>query len=254
MDSRLPVTVVLLSGTDTLKGIDPLLKRAGIRLVRIPLLTHLPVDPRAWFPRLEGASRPDAVILTSRAAVSMGFEPWYKTLGNHRGAVEFWAVGPETARGLREARARPVRRPGRIGARGIVRAFRRRPPQEILYFRSDRAGPGLARELRILGHRVRDLIVYKVREVPKLDSRARRDLRRARVLIATSPSALSGLRHGLDAPTFLQLRRRVRLVVLGERSRNAARGHGFREISVLRPTSAQGFTRHLLRELRDAST
>lgn len=254
MTSRPPPTVVLLSALETLRGIEPGLKRAGIRLVRITTLTYRPVDPQVWLPRIDGSSPPDAVILTSRAAVFSGFAPWRKTLSKRSAAIEFWAAGPQTARSLRAAGAHQVRQPGTVGARGIFRALRQRAPQNILYFRSDRAGPGLARQLRQQGHRVTDLIVYRIGEAPKLGTRARRELRTAKVLLATSPSALSGLRRSLDRPAFLQLRHNARLVVLGERSRRAAQGHGFRHVSVAPPTNAQGFTRALLRELRNVPT
>ncbi|MGI0053651.1 MAG: uroporphyrinogen-III synthase, partial [Thermoplasmata archaeon] len=114
--------------------------------------------------------------------------------------------------------------------------------------------PGLARALRKRGHRVADLVVYRLTATPPPSARARRELARATLLVVSSPSGISELRRGLGPDGFARLLRRTRLVVLGDRSRRAARGHGFRRVSVAPSTTAQRFTRHLLGELRDAGT
>ena len=86
----------------------------------------------------------------------------------------------------------------------------------------------------------------------RLSTHSRRALAAADLLVATSPSNLSNLRRVLDRRTFSQLCESAPLVVLGERSRRAACGHGFRHVSVAPSTTAQRFTRHILHELRDA--
>jgi uroporphyrinogen-III synthase len=211
-----------------------------------------PVDPAVWSRRISSSFGVDTVIVTSRAAVSTGVVPWLARARPRVESLQFWAVGPGTAAALRAIGARKVRQPRAVGAGGILKMFREQPPKKILYFRSDKAGPALARQLRRLGHRVTDLVVYRLGEVPRVEGKAQSALRAADLLVATSPSSLANLRRGLDGPTFLQLRRSTPLIVLGERSRRAARGHGFRRVSVAPSTAAQGFTRYLLRELRDA--
>jgi len=249
-----PRTVVVLSAPGTLEGIDPLLRRAGVRLVRHASLESRPVNPTTWLERLQRRPEPDTVVVTSRTAVEAGVRYWRRSLGPFPASLEFWAVGPGTAEALRRAGVRRVHRPRTVGAMAVVKALGRTPPRRVVYFRSDLAGPRLARALRDRGHRVIDLVVYRLETPPALATRARDGLRTADLLVVTSPSGLSNLRRRLDPVTFSRLARNTPLVVLGERSRRAARGHGFRHTSVAPSTTAQRFTLHLLRELRHART
>jgi uroporphyrinogen-III synthase len=245
--------VVLLSAPGTLAGIDPLLRAAGVRLFRITSITTRPLAPEKWLPRLGRTPRPDTVIVTSRASVTYGVVPWRKHRIRTTLPVEFWAAGPGTADALRAAGIRRVRTPRRIGASGILGGLSRGPRRNILYFRSDIAGPALARRLRDRGHRVIDVTVYRTEQGTGLLSGAQQELARADLLIATSPSTLSSLRRGLVHRSLLRLQQNVPVVVLGERSQRAARGHGFHRVSVAPSPNAQRFTRYLLRELRDGS-
>ncbi|MGA8302670.1 MAG: uroporphyrinogen-III synthase [Thermoplasmata archaeon] len=253
MTRRSPSTVALLSAPGTLEAIDPLLRDAGVRLVRLASLVPRPVDPIVWLERLRRTPTPDTVVVTSRTAVSAGVGPWRRAAGPLPESLEFWAVGPGTAEALRRAGVRRVRRPRALGAMAIVNSLGRSPLRSIVYFRSDAAGPRVARALRDRGHRVIDLVVYRLKVPPRLTVRERRELSTAKLLVVTSPSGLSSLRRRLDRRTFARLSRTIPLVVLGERSRRAARGHGFRHCSLAPSTTAQRFTRHLLRELRNAS-
>ena len=134
----------------------------------------------------------------------------------------------------------------------VARAIGRTPKRRVLYFRSDLAGPGLARRLRSQGHRVVDLVVYRLTSPAPLTSRDRQGLSRVDLLVVTSSSGLSDLRRRLGRSTLSHLAGGTPLVVLGNRSRRVARELGFRRISVAPSTTAQRFTRHLLRELRHA--
>ncbi|MGA8604925.1 MAG: uroporphyrinogen-III synthase [Thermoplasmata archaeon] len=252
MNSRSSPTIVLVSVPGTLGGIDSILRRAGVRLVRLMSSRPRPVDPTVWLKRLAGSPKPDTVLVTSRAAVAAGVRPWRRAGGPLPATLEFWAVGPGTAQALRRVGIRRVHRPRTVGILAIASSLRRMPTRRVVYFRSDVAGPQLARMLRSQGHRVVDLVVYRLETPPRLTDRARRGLSRAALLVVTSPSGLSNLRSRLGRTTFSRLSRTARLVVLGERSRRAARGHGFRHVSVAPSTTAQRFTRHLLRELRNA--
>lgn len=243
-------SVVLVSAPGTLEDVDPLLRREGIRLVRLESLTPQPIDPAVWLERLERVPRIDTVVVTSRAAVDAGVLPWRRAFGPFPSMLEFWAVGPATAQALRRAGVRRVHRPRAVGARAVAESLRRGPRRNIVYFRSDRAGPQLARTFRGQRHHVVDLVVYRLKSPPRLTGRARRELSAANLVVVTSPSGFANLRRRLGGPAFSRLARSADLVVLGERSRRAARGLGFRRVSVAPSTTAQRFTRHLLRELR----
>lgn len=252
MTRRAPRTVVVLSAPGTLEGIDPLLRRAGVRLVRLASLEPRSVDPSTWLERLRRGPEPDTVVVTSRTAVDAGVRPWRRSLGPVPASLEFWAVGPGTAQVLRREGILRVHRPRTVGAMAVAMALRRTPPRTVVYFRSDLAGPRLAQALRAQGHRVADPVVYRTEAPSPFAARARDQVRAADLLVVTSPSGLSNLRRRLDPVTFSRIARSTPLVVLGERSQRAARGHGFRRTSVAPSTTAQRFTLHLLQELRHA--
>jgi uroporphyrinogen-III synthase len=244
-------TVVIFAGSATLSGVDRALRNSGIRVLRLRSLETRPVDPGIWLRRLSAFRGPDTALVTSRTAVLAGVVPWLRAEVRRR-SIEFWAVGPGTTAALRAAGLRRIRHPRTLGALGVARALGREGPRRIVYFRSAAAGTRLARELRAQGHEVADLVVYRLDRPAPLGLRACRAVSRADLLVVTSPSGLSELRRQLDRRTFRQLARARPLLVLGERSRRAARGHGFRHISVAPSTTAQRFTRHLLRELDHA--
>jgi uroporphyrinogen-III synthase len=249
--ARVP-TVVLCSAPGTLHGVDARLHEAGVRLIRLTSVEPRPVDPRHWLGIAARAPTPDTLVVTSRVAVEAGVRPWHRATGRFPRGLEVWAVGPGTATALRSAGLRRVRRPPALGAEAIARALARPSPRWVLHFRSDRAGPRLPRLLRRQGHRVIDLVVYHIGPPPRWTSASRRQLLRADLLVVTSPSGLSALDRQLGRRAFTRLSRAAPLVVLGERSRRAARRHGFRRVSVAPSTAPYRFSRYLLRELDDA--
>jgi uroporphyrinogen-III synthase len=246
-------SVALFSAPGTLAQIDRPLLRAGVRLLRVTAVRPQPLPARRWLNRLARAPKPDTLIVTSRSAVSAGVLRWRHELGRFLPGLAVWAVGPGTAQALREAGIRRVHRPRAVGAAAIARSIGRGTARRIVYFRSNAAGPGLARTLRGQGHFVMDLVVYRLGAPPRLTPQARQTLTKADLLVVTSPSALAQLRCGFDRRSFDRFARSAHLVVLGARSRRAARVHGFRHIAVAPSTTAQRFTRYLLRELHDAS-
>jgi uroporphyrinogen-III synthase len=245
------LNAVLLSAGGTLAQIDRPLRRAGVHLTRITSIETRPIPSNQWIQRIARPRAPDTVIVTSRVAVSAGILPWRREAGRLPRGLEFWAVGPGTARALREAHIRQVHRPPTASGDSVARALGRGGRRAIVYFRSDAAGPRLARALRRQGHSVADLVVYRLEGPSRLSRRTQQLLVSADLLIVTSPSALTNLRRCLDRRAFRGLAHTIRLVVLGGRSRNAARRIGFQRVTVAPSTSAQRFTRFLLRELRD---
>ncbi len=250
--SRRRPTVVLYSAPGTLSGVDVALRREGVRPIRLTSLEPRPVSPERWIGRVLRVSAPDTVVVTSRAAVAAGVLPWRRAHGPRRGAVEFWAVGPGTARALRAAGIPRVRAATHVGADALGPALDRGSPRSILYFRSHEAGPGFARALRRRGHRVLDPVVYEAVSPSSFPASGRRALTRADLLVVTSPSGLTELKRRMDRPSFAHLARETPTVVLGERSLRKAQEYGFRRASIAPATAAQRFTRHLLGELRHA--
>ncbi len=138
--------------------------------------------------------------------------------------------------GLRIA---PAAASGRLGAAAILAALAGAPPRSILYARSDRAGPGLARRLARDGHRVLDLVAYRVVPGPPLGRPARERLLRSGVVIALSPSSVAGVRRRLDRASFAALAGGRRWIAPGERTLRAIRGHGIRGARRARAASVE---------------
>lgn len=247
-------TVVLFSAPGSLEGIDPLLKDAGVRLVRIVSVRPRPVPPGHWLNELRRQPTPDTIVVSSRNAVPAGVGPWRRSVGRAPSGFEWWAVGPGTALALRAQGIRRVHRPRSVGSTGLVSALRRRNPRTVLYLRSRQAGPALARRLRHEGHQVLDVVVYRAEPPKALSGRSRRAIAAANLLVVTSPSGVKALRRGVGAAAYARLRVGARLVVLGEPSRRAARRAGLQAITVAPSTTAQRFTRHVLRELRHGAS
>lgn len=223
-----------------------------MRVVRVRSVEPRPVAWTRWRDRVEGIRLVDDVLVTSRSGVAAGVVPWRRHAPTAARSAQYWAVGTTTARALRAAGVRRVRRAATVGASALARAFARQPPRTVLYFRSDRAGPGLARSLRRNGHQVVDLVVYRLETMERLTIRTRRRLAAADLWVATSPSALAAVRSAGGARWFRARLPRTRLVVLGARTRRAAAAFGFERVSVVPTTTTQRFTRHLLNELGDA--
>ncbi|HTW40008.1 MAG TPA: uroporphyrinogen-III synthase [Thermoplasmata archaeon] len=245
-------TVVLLSTPGVMDRIDAVLARAGVRLVRVQSVEPHEVDPLVWIRRISKRTRPDTVVVTSRWAVRAGVQPWRKIDGPFSESVEFWAVGPATAAALRRAGVTHVRTPDTVGAEGIATALAKGPKRRVVYLRSDLAGSKLVRALRAQGHRVSDVVVYTVQMPPPLSPVERGQILAADALVVTSPSGLADLSYRIGRSAFARLQKNARLVVLGERSRRAAVTHRFAHISVAPSAGTQPFTRHLLREVRNA--
>jgi uroporphyrinogen-III synthase len=205
---------------------------------------------RAWdrFPDV------DTLIVTSRETVRRFVaRPVVLRRLRRLNRLQVVSVGPRTGGALRRVGLLPSYSARTGGSRSVLEHLASLPARRVLYPRSDRAGPRLARALAGHGHRVLDLPVYRVRAAVSAPVAWSRLLLRADLIVFTSPSAMSHLRRSLPVTTFHDLRRRPHLVVLGERSARAARGHGFAGVRVAPSTDAQRFTRFLLAEVHRGS-
>ncbi len=239
--------VVLLSAPDTLRRLDREARRRGLDLRRVAALRFRP--SRGAPPTLARRRRAavDTAIVTSRHAAGRLLSAWCRPLPGGR-PVELWAAGPGSAERLRRLGYRRVRRGDGLGGEGIVRALGPRP-RRIVHLRSDLAGSRLARALRARGHRVTEVVAYRVEADTARLRRERPLLRRAAAWVVTSPSVISAVRQVLGDSL-----RDVPVIVLGERTATAAARAGFRRVQAVGPLSPQRFARRLVRAVDDAKT
>ncbi len=243
--------VVMLSAVDTLAGLGGAVRATGLEFRRVEAIRAQRTRPL----RVSGASRAatevDTLVVTSPHAVGPGLLAWAGRYGRGR-TPEVWAAGPQTARRLRAAGFSPVRRGSGLGAAGIAAGIGR-GHRTIVHLRSDLAGSGMARSLRALGHRVIDLVGYRVLPRPSAVRRHASDLRRSAVIVLSSPSAVESLRRGLPTRDRRALGRTVPAVVLGARTARAAAAAGFRTVRIAPSADPQRFARFLVRVMTDAA-
>jgi uroporphyrinogen-III synthase len=242
---------VLLSARETLRGLGPALSSRGLSLRRIEAIRVEPAPASPSALRAARASRVDTVLVTSRHAVGPTLRAWARAR-DRAGRPELWAAGPGTAQRLRRLGLGPVRRGAGLGGSGVVRALGPRP-RTIVHVRSDVAGGVLAQELRARGHRVREVVAYRVRANPAEVRRREALLRRACALVLTSPSTVASLRRAVGKEVVRELGRTVPAVVLGKRTARAAAAAGFRTVSVAPETSPQRFARLVVRTVDHAA-
>lgn len=243
--------VVLLSAADTLPGVGASARRLGVVVRRLEAIRPRELGAEPWRRLARRQLAFDTVVLTSRHAVGARFRAWARSRPPGSPPLELWAAGPGTAARARAAGVGPIRRARAVGAAGLVAALRGRR-RTVLRVRSDAAGPSLARELRAGGHRVVDVIGYRLEARPAVVRRHREAVRGSAGLVATSPSGLRALRAGLGVGAFRAVTARTPVVVLGDRSARAARALGFRRVAVAAPSTPQRFARELVRALDDA--
>ncbi len=245
--------VAFVGSTDVMLGAERSLTSRGVRVRRVPTLRSDPLPVSQLWNRIERFGPFDTLVVTSREGVRalFGSRTAAPSARRLRG-VESWAIGPGAARALRSVGVRTALVPDRLDSSRLASLLARSPTRRIVYPRSDQAGSRLALALRRQGHNVLDLLAYRVGAPKRLPARTLTWLRRADRVVVTSPSALRNLRRLVDAPTFGQLRRSRNLVVLGERTARAARGHGIRDVRVAGTAATQRFTRFLLAGLDDA--
>ncbi len=248
-----PSTVVLVSAPEALPGLDEAFRRRKVRLVRIPVLEFAPRPASLLKSALQGFGAFDTLVLTSSEAVATFVRPLAPVVRSQGSRMEVWAGGPSTARELRALGFRRIYRAPGLGSIPLLDALRRARPRSVVYPRSDRAGPNVAHTLRTRGDRVLDLVSYSVRPRTKLTLRERNALSHASAWIVTSPSAISALREALGSSGLRSLSRATRVLVLGERTRRAAWGHGIRGARSIGTVTTEGITYYVARWLAHAA-
>lgn len=222
--SRKPA-ILLLRPRDRLPESRRLCARLGLRVVAAPAL-----EPRAL--RRSRLPPADVAVFTSRRAVEALDR---RALAALRG-VETWAVGPDTARALRERGVSP-RVPPLHSSAGLVRALRGRARgRRVVLLRSRQGDPALARGLRSAGASVRDVALYTL-DRPRDSAALRRAVRAAAsgrmdlfafTSAGTAGSFLDSARgEGLERQVAAAMARGV-VAALGEPTRSALRRRGIR--------------------------
>lgn len=244
-----PPRILLAASDRALSDVEAALGRT-VELRRWVTVRWRPVPARRLRRRLAGVRAVDGVILTSPAVVESFLVPVLPDVWPYEWRrLRYWASGPATARALRRRGGPRATIGSPEGAEGIARALARVPPLRLLYPRSDRAGPALARRLRRAGHRVIEVIAYRHEPVGRASDRARRWAERADLIVVTSPSAWDGLCRALGPSGIRTLRRSARFVALGSTTARRLRADGLRRLAVAPGSSAQRFTPFLLGRL-----
>lgn len=243
--------VVLLSASDTLRPVGPAARALGLRWARIEAIRVEPRPRDRLAAELARLGPTDAVVVTSRHAATPTLVRWTRARPAAPPRV-FWAAGPGTAERLRRLGVRHVRRGFGVGAEGILRRLGR-GGSSVLYVRSDAAGELLGRALRANGHRVTEVVGYRVRPRRAELRRRRATILGAGALVLTSPTALKALRGALGVRTVRALGRATPAVVLGARTARAGRAAGFRRVVVAPTTDPQRFARLLVRTVSDGA-
>ncbi len=239
--------VALVSAPDALPGLDEGLRAIGVRLVRIPVLDFRPRPVSLLRGALAEFGAFDTLVVTSSEVVTAFVRPLSRLIRAQGPSLEIWAAGPATARALRARGFLQAHHAAGLGALPILEALRRSRPRSVVYPRSDRAGPGVARTLRRRGDRVLDLVSYSVCPRGRLTSREVRALADSDAWIMTSPSAISALRAALGSVGLRSLSRAAPVWVLGERTRRAARGHGIHGARSIGGVTTQEITYYVSR-------
>lgn len=245
--------IVVLARASSLNRMSSTLRARGWEVVRVATIAAVPVPIRRVPPWLRRRPVADIWAVTSRAVadtVLRAHPEWERPLRTIPVVV---AVGPGTARALRARGFVALRVADEGGARELLRHFGHVRGRRILYLRSNRAGPHLARRLRHRGARVVERVVYRVRESGPVGARQRARLRSVPVWAVASPTALAGFRRMLGRPEFDRQIARVRLFALGERTARAARAAGARRVVTPSRSTEEGFTNLLEQALDDGS-
>lgn len=245
--------IALIAAAGSLVTLERRLAGRGWRPVRLEAIRTEPVRIRSvptWLGRRPPA---DLWIVTSRAVITTFLAShghWRERL---RTVPKVVAVGPGTALALRRIGVRNLARVTRRGARALLAGLGPVDGVRILYLRSDRAGPDLARRLRARGARVMDRIVYRTRSGKRLPRRRRDRVGSIPTWVISSPSALAGFQGMVGRAVFRRYCGTAQGFGMGARTAAAMRRSGIRRVVAPKESSEEGFTKVLEKALGDAA-
>ena len=245
--------LLVVSGPETLAPSLKALAASGTRVERWTLLRPVPRRDPPKLPRPRPSARRNILLVTSPQTADLYLRRFPEELTAWVRTGEVWAVGPTTAARLRGLGVRTIKLTPSLGTAALPASLGPLRSSLVVYPRSRRAGPALARALRRKGARVREVVAYEVEVGRRVPRRELSYLLKARAVLATSPSALDALRAAVGRPTFERLRRDLPLLVLGPRSLSRGRELGFRRVRAITPPFEKAINALLAQPKADAS-
>jgi uroporphyrinogen-III synthase len=208
------------------------LERLGAKAAEVPLVAIEPVDVAGLDDALRGDV--DWVVVTSANAV--------RALGDRLSRLagaRFAAVGPATARALRERGIEPAFVPERFAAQAVAAGLGSLEGCRVLLPQADIASPELADELRARGALVEAVVAYRTVPIAP-DAEGLAALRRADAILLASGSAARSL-AALDLPL-----EETALVCIGAATAREAEVAGLQVRSVAEESTGEGMIRALV--------
>ncbi len=190
------------------------LRDLGAEVIELPTIRiEPPSDLRAFAELVQEAHAYDWIVFTSPNGVSAFFEMFYKLYDDARdiGAARIAAIGPATARRVRDFNLKVELQPDEFVAEAVVREFKKEGDIEnlrILIARAEEARDLLPRELGALGAIVDVASAYRtVAETDdRTEARARLAAQGADMITFTSSSTVENfLALGLPWPQRMQV-------------------------------------------------
>ncbi len=190
------------------------LRGLGADVIELPTIRiEPPTDLRAFAELVQDAHAYDWIVFTSPNGVNAFFELFYKLYDDAReiGAARIAAIGPATAKRVRDFHLHVDLQPEEFVAESLVRAFRKEGDIEnlrILIPRAEKARDLLPRELSALGAIVDEGFAYRTVPETRDDTGARRRLLEegADLITFTSSSTVENfMALGLPWPAKMQV-------------------------------------------------
>ncbi|MEO7168171.1 MAG: uroporphyrinogen-III C-methyltransferase [Spartobacteria bacterium] len=190
------------------------LRDLGAEVLELPTIRiEPPSDLRAFAELVQDAHGYDWIVFTSPNGVTAFFEMFYKLYGDARdiGAARIAAIGPATAKRVREFHLKVDLQPDEFVAEAVVREFKKEGDLEnlrILIARAEEARDLLPKELGALGAIVDVAFAYRtVAETSdRTEARGRLGAEGADMITFTSSSTVENfLALGLSWPAGMQV-------------------------------------------------
>ena len=216
------------------------LERLGAEAVIVPLVAIEPVeDERPLAASLRELDSYGWVVVTSANGVAAAQRA---RSGAAFGGARVAAVGPGTARAVRELGVEPAFVPDVYAAEEIAAGLGPLEGIRVLLLQADIASPSLAEELRDRGAKLDAIVAYRtVETTPSPAGLAELERGADAIVLASGSAARSLAAVGLSSPL-----RETQLVCIGPKTAEAARDAGLTVGLVAHEASAEGIINALV--------